>query len=664
MKININKTWMIVLICIGVLILGIVIFGFATNWKFFGGGNGDGNGDGNDGGNIFNQTISMMTEKIIQLENEKQNAGRKSQTLIKALYKTNAKEKVQENQQLQVEIDTKDRQINELKQATKTLEEIQVKYNTIKSIVKSGNENVIQTIQKIKENSQKVQEVEDNLVRIKGEINTKNAQLENKETLLSQTKELLQSAQDAAKDPDALKKLQAKIIELNNTHANEITVKESEIKKLKKDLQDKKTELENSKSKINQLKKDLQDKKTELENSKSEIEKLNETPTGIKALKSTQDDVKDTNALSKLQTQLNKLNNDLQTKETALKNSKYEITTKEIEINKLKNDLQAKKTELGNSKSEIDALKNKHATEIATRETALTDKYTKEIDALKKQISALKNKYTKEIEELKNKHATEITTLKKDLNDTHTTKITTLESNIKGLNDILTKIRDALSVEQNDKIVSKINELKDDVKDWKDKHTAVVAKLATLNKEINDNISKIKNTSFSDNSKNKTSEDNLTAQVDSIVAELDREQKLFNSQKQIVNNHVQNIENGKDVLKVFNITDNNLKDGINKLVNRIGITQRCKHTLNIKSKNWENYPIYNGVATNTKRLSFYHSNKCADPDGSGRRWCYTTNPGTRWEYCDDGNVDINYVINDGKTTTLSGDTCQRWDCIQ
>jgi len=677
MKINsmkISKTWMFVLISFGVLILGIVIFGFATKWKFF--GKNDNANDSNDRGNIFNQTITMMNDKIKQLENEKQHSGRKSQTLIKALSKTNPKKRVQENQKLQIEIHTKERQINDLKQATGALKEIEKKYYTVKKIIKSGDQDVIQTIQKIKENNRKV---EDDLARVTRQINTKNTQLKNKETLLSQTKELLQSAQDAAKDPDALKKLQAKITEINKTHANEIEVKKYEINQLETDLQNKKTELETSKSKINQLKKDLQDKKTELENSKSEIKKLKETPTGIKALKSTQDDVKDTNALSKLQTQINKLNNDLQTKETALTNSKSEITTKEIEINKLKNDLQAKQIELGNSKSEINALKKIHATEIATKETALNNKYTTDIeelktqilelnnkyttdiDALKTQILELKNKYTTDIEELKKTHATEITTIKKDLNDTHKTKITTLESNIKGLNDILTTIRDALSVEQNDKIVSKINELNDDVKDWKDKHTAVVAKLATLNKEINDNISKIKNTSFSENSKNKTSEDNLTAQVNSIVAELDREQKLFNSQKQIVNNHVQNIENGKDVLKVFNITDNNLKDGINKLVDRIK-SPLCK-VPNTYYKNWRHFPIKGREATDTKRLSFYHSNKCAAPGGGNRRWCYTTDPVTRWGYCDDGNVGINDVINDGKTTTVSGNTCQRWDCI-
>ena len=284
--------------------------------------------------------------------------------------------------------------------------------------------------------------------------------------------------------------------------------------------------------------------------------------------------------------------------------------------------------------------------------TTLTNDKKSLQDSMQQQITTLTND--------KNSLQTSLQEKEKMLN-THKTKITTLESNIKGLNDILTTIRDALSVEQNDKIVSKINELNDDVKDWKDKHTVVVAKLATLNKEINDNISKIKNTSFSDNSKNKTSEDNLTAQVDSIVAELDREQKLFNSQKQIVNTHVQNIENGKDVLKVFNITDNNLKDGINKLVDRIK-SPLCK-VPNTYYNNWRHFPIKGREATDTKRLSFYHSNKCAAPGGGNRRWCYTTEPGTRWGYCDDGNVDINDVINDGKTTTLSGNTCQRWDCI-
>ena len=64
MKINsmkISKTWMFVLISFGVLILGIVIFGFATKWKFF--GKNDNANDSNDRGNIFNQTIEYPFKK-------------------------------------------------------------------------------------------------------------------------------------------------------------------------------------------------------------------------------------------------------------------------------------------------------------------------------------------------------------------------------------------------------------------------------------------------------------------------------------------------------------------------------------------------------------------------------------------------------------------------
>ena len=103
-------------------------FSSTENSKFF--GKNDNANDRNDRGNIFNQTISMMNEKIKQLENEKQNSGRKSQTLINALSKTNPKKKADENQKLQIEIDTKERQINELKQATKALKEIEKKYST------------------------------------------------------------------------------------------------------------------------------------------------------------------------------------------------------------------------------------------------------------------------------------------------------------------------------------------------------------------------------------------------------------------------------------------------------------------------------------------------------------------------------------------------------
>ena len=41
-------------------------------------------------------------------------------------------------------------------------------------------------------------------------------------------------------------------------------------------------------------------------------------------------------------------------------------------------------------------------------------------------------------------------------------------------------------------------------------------------------------------------------------------------------------------------------------------------------------------------------NFCRNPDGGVRVWCYTTDPGMRWEFCDvpicDGNLKDKYLM--------------------
>jgi len=200
-----------------------------------------------------------------------------------------------------------------------------------------------------------------------------------------------------------------------------------------------------------------------------------------------------------------------------------------------------------------------------------------------------------------------------------------------------------------------------------------------ITKKVNDNITKIKN--VTDKSPYRTSENDLTKQVNSIVKELRREQKVSDTkqkeihtkqkeihtkQKEIdtkqkeIKDRVQNINDGKDVLKLFNITHNNMKSGIQQLLDTITTPKEiCIHNpLTLKH---QSFPEKNKSADNATRLSFFNSNKCADPDGSGRRWCYTKNDDRRWQWCDD-NTDENVDINDGKAKTIDGDTCQRWDC--
>ena len=187
-----------------------------------------------------------------------------------------------------------------------------------------------------------------------------------------------------------------------------------------------------------------------------------------------------------------------------------------------------------------------------------------------------------------------------------------------------------------------------------------------ITKKVNDNITKIKNVTFIDKSPYRTSENDLTKQVDSIVKELRREQtesdtkqKEIDTKQKKIEDRVQNINDGKDVLKLFNITHNNMKSGIQQLLDTITTNEICIHNP-LNTLNLQDFPKKNRSADKATRLSFFKSNKCADPDGAGRRWCYTKNDNMRWQWCDNENENVN--INDGKAITIDGYTCQRWDC--
>ncbi|XP_035683052.1 plasminogen-like [Branchiostoma floridae] len=62
-------------------------------------------------------------------------------------------------------------------------------------------------------------------------------------------------------------------------------------------------------------------------------------------------------------------------------------------------------------------------------------------------------------------------------------------------------------------------------------------------------------------------------------------------------------------------------------------------------------------------------NYCRNPDGDENTiWCYTTDPGTRWEYCIHPTCPVVCMGNStgsdyrgNVSVTLSGRTCQRWD---
>ena len=56
---------------------------------------------------------------------------------------------------------------------------------------------------------------------------------------------------------------------------------------------------------------------------------------------------------------------------------------------------------------------------------------------------------------------------------------------------------------------------------------------------------------------------------------------------------------------------------------------------------------------NDKKGNISH-NKCRDPDGSGRPWCYTTSSGKRWEYCKVPKCDLKKIKKNVKTEAIEG----------
>ncbi|XP_068087835.1 plasminogen [Hyperolius riggenbachi] len=91
------------------------------------------------------------------------------------------------------------------------------------------------------------------------------------------------------------------------------------------------------------------------------------------------------------------------------------------------------------------------------------------------------------------------------------------------------------------------------------------------------------------------------------------------------------------------------------------------------SRTPDNYPCKN-----------LENNYCRNPDGESMPWCYTTDPGTRWEYCEIPSCDLPPVVTPGPTTptafsecyegngsnyrgatymTISGKRCQSWNSM-
>ncbi|KAM6992248.1 plasminogen [Tautogolabrus adspersus] len=84
---------------------------------------------------------------------------------------------------------------------------------------------------------------------------------------------------------------------------------------------------------------------------------------------------------------------------------------------------------------------------------------------------------------------------------------------------------------------------------------------------------------------------------------------------------------------------------------------------------WEaQYPQRPNFRPQTHPLADLESNFCRNPDADqGGPWCYTTDPGTRWEHCNVQSCTEDCILCSGEdyrgkaATTENGYACQRWD---
>uniref|UniRef100_A0A672QDI4 Plasmin n=1 Tax=Sinocyclocheilus grahami TaxID=75366 RepID=A0A672QDI4_SINGR len=114
------------------------------------------------------------------------------------------------------------------------------------------------------------------------------------------------------------------------------------------------------------------------------------------------------------------------------------------------------------------------------------------------------------------------------------------------------------------------------------------------------------------------------------------------------------------------------KEYLLECMNGIGMDYRGTKSKTKSGKicqRWEGtFPHVPNITPKTHPKADLESNFCRNPDGDqGGPWCYTTDPGKRWENCDIQDCTEECMQCSGEnyrgkiSTTANGFTCQRWD---